>query len=110
MELIKITQEMYEISQRLNKATNEIYKLAKKRAVTEREYRLELAKEIVRLRAEGLPATLVSDLARGNVADLKFERDLAEGQYRAAVEALEALKSQLSALQTVSKYQTEVGA
>jgi|SRR5690606_17611183 len=110
MELIKITQEMYEISQRLNKATNEIYKLAKKRAVTEREYRLELAKEIVRLRAEGLPATLVSDLARGNVADLKFERDLAEGQYKAAVEALEALKSQLSALQTVSKYQTEVGA
>lgn len=110
MELIQITQEMHEISKRLSKATNEIYKLAKKRAVTERVYRMELAKEITTLRSEGIPTTLVPDLARGHVAYFKFERDLAEGQYRAAVEALEALKSQLSALQTVSKYQTEVGA
>lgn len=110
MELITLTNEIYQVSQRLSAATNEIYKLANKRAVTERTYRLNLAKEITKLRAEGLPATLINDLARGNIAEIKFQRDLAEGQYRSAVEALEALKSQLSALQTISKYQSEVGA
>lgn len=109
MELHKITEEMYAVSKRLSNATNEIYKLASKRAMTERTYRMELSKEIVRLRAEGTPATIISDLARGNVAEMKFQRDLAEGQYRSSIEALEALKSQLSALQTVSKYQSEVG-
>jgi capsule polysaccharide export protein KpsE/RkpR len=110
MELIQITNEMYAVSQRLSNATNEIYKLANKRAMTERTYRMELAKEITKLRADGMPATLISDLARGNVAELKYHRDLAEGQYRSSIEALEALKSQLSALQTVSKYHTEIGA
>lgn len=110
MEIIAVTQEIYDVAQRVNKATNEIYKLAKKRALTERTYRMQLSKEIMKLRAEGMPATLIPDLARGNVSDLKYERDLAEGQYKAAIEAVEALKSQLSALQTVSKYHTEVGA
>lgn len=110
MELIAITQEMYQVAQRLNKATGEIYKLATKRAMSEREYRMELSKEITRLRADGVQATLIPDLARGNTAELKFQRDLAEGQYKAAIEAVEALKSQLSALQTVSKYHSEVSA
>lgn len=110
MELQVLTAEMYSVSQRLSAATNEIYKLANKKATTERTYRMELAKEILELKAKGMPATLISDLARGKVAESKFQRDLADGQYRAAIEALEALKSQLSALQTVSRYQTDIGA
>lgn len=108
MELLQLNKEIYEISQRLQKAASEIYKLAKKRADAERAYRLQLAQEITRLRAEGTPTSIINDLARGNVADDKFQRDLAEGQYRAAIEALEALKSQLSALQTISKYQADI--
>lgn len=108
MELLQLNKEMYEVSQRLKNAAGEIYRLANRRAETERTYRLHLAQEITRLRAEGTPTSIINDLARGNVADDKFQRDLAEGQYRAAIEALEALKSQLSALQTISKYQADV--
>lgn len=108
MDMIQLNKEIYEVAQRLQKAAAEIYKLANKRAMTERTYRLNLSKEIVNLRAEGTPATIINDLARGNVSDDKFQRDLAEGQYRAAIEAMEALKSQLSALQTVAKYQSEI--
>lgn len=105
MELTNLTAEIYTVSLRVNKAANEVYKLACKRAESERKYRMELAKEMVKLRTEGVSVTLISDMARGNIADLKFDRDLAEGQYRAAIEALEALKSQLSALQSILKVQ-----
>jgi hypothetical protein len=108
MELISLTQEIYGVSQRLSTAAGEIYKLAKRRAETERTYRMELSKQIMTLRAEGIQAALISDLARGNAAQFKFDRDLAESQYRASIEALEALKAQLSALQTVAKYYQEV--
>lgn len=108
METVQLNTEIYEVAQRLQKAAAEIYKLANKRAVTERTYRMNLSQEILKLRAEGVPATLINDLARGNCADMKFQRDLAEGQYKAAIEAMEALKSQLSALQTIAKYQDAV--
>lgn len=107
---MKLTQEMYDISQRLSKSTSEIYKLAHNQAETERIYRMELSKEIFRLREDKLPATLIPDLARGNISDLKFDRDLAEAKYKAAIEALKALNSQLSGLQTVCKYQSDIGA
>jgi|SRR5690625_237584 len=99
---------MYECSQRLNRASRALYKLAEEKAEAERVYRMELSKEIFRLRAEGSSVTLIPDTARGNVSDLKFDRDLADGKYRSALESLDALKSQLSALQSILRYQEEV--
>jgi hypothetical protein len=110
MELIQVTNEIYNLSKRLEKSANEVYKLALDRADKEKTYRMELSKQITILKAEGLQAVLISDVARGNAADLKYERDLADGKYWSAIEALGALKGQLSALQTVSKYHAEVGA
>jgi|SRR5690625_3222176 len=108
MELTSITKEMYEISKRLDQASRTIHSMARLKAETERDYRLSLAQEITKLRADGMSVTLVSDTAKGNVADLKFERDLADGRYRAAIEALEALKSQLTALQSILRVQEEI--
>lgn len=108
MELTQLTAQIYEVAQRLQKSTGEIYKLAQTKAHTERDYRMELSKEILRLRAEGIPATLIGDMARGNVAELKFKRDIADGQYKSSIEALEALKSSLTAYQTICKYQEDI--
>ena len=67
----------------LNKAITIIRERGKNRAIAERDYRVELAKEILRLRAEGVPVTIISDLCRGNekIADLKLDRDIAETLY-----------------------------
>lgn len=110
MELLKLTEEIYTISQRLNAAASEVYKLGNKKALTERTYRIELMQAIMTLKAEKTAATLIPDLARGITAESKFQRDLAEVQYKSAIEALDALKSQLTALQTVTRYQTDIGA
>ena len=40
MELLALTNEIYAVSQRLSNAANEVYKLANKRALTERTYRM----------------------------------------------------------------------
>jgi hypothetical protein len=56
----------------------------------ERAYRMALAKEIVKLRVEGQPVTIVQDLARGakHVADLRYYRDVAKGVQEATSSAV----------------------
>ncbi|MGM0807550.1 MAG: hypothetical protein ACQET8_22855 [Bacillota bacterium] len=108
MELTKITRELYTASNRLSQAGNEIYRMAKEKADAERAYRLALSQEITKLKMEGLSVTLIADTARGNVADLKYQRDLAEGQFKASIEALKALQVQVNSLQSIAKYQSEV--
>lgn len=56
----------------------------------------------------GEKVTLIPDLARGMTADAKFQRDLADVRFTAGREALDAIKTQVSSLQTILKYQTEV--
>lgn len=108
MELTQITKEMYETTKRMEKASKQIFRLAINKADTERIYRTELSKEITRLRSEGVQATLIPDLARGKVAELKHDRDLALELHRSGLASLEMIKSQANVLQTISRYQSEV--
>jgi len=107
LELTSITKEIYDSANRLKKGSGEIFKLAKEKAEKERDYRRALALEIIKLKSGGMAATLISDVARGNTADLKFERDLAEAKYVAGRESLEAIQSQMTGLQSILKHQTE---
>ena len=58
-------------------------------ALAERLYRVELAKKILALKAEGMPATVCQDLARGDqhVSNLRYERDVKQGILDAAEQA-----------------------
>ena len=58
-------------------------------AARERAYRLALAQEIVKLKAEGVAWSSTSDLARGekHVADLRYHRDVADGVREAAAQS-----------------------
>ena len=108
MELTQITKEIYDATKRLEQAGRKVYKMAKEKAETERAYRLALSQEEMKLKLEKMNVTLIGDIARGNVSDLKYERDLAEGKYKASIEALEALKAQTNALQTIVRFQSEL--
>lgn len=108
LELTNITKEIYESTVRLKNGSKEIFKLAKAKAEKERDYRKALAIEIVKLKSEGKPSTLIPDIARGNTAELKFERDLAEAEYVAGRDSLEAIQSQMNGLQSILKVQSDV--
>lgn len=75
------------------------------------EYRVALAKELVKLRDEGTPVTLCSDLARGNreVARLKFEEISKEAIYRANLESINATKLRIKVIENqIEKEYTNV--
>lgn len=108
MELAIINKELHEASKRLDKGSKELFNLAKDYAKKEATYRRELAIEIDRLKQVGQSVTLIPDIARGKKADLKEERDLAEFKYTAARESLKAIQIQISALQSILRYQTDV--
>jgi len=55
-----------------------------------------------------MSVTLIGDVARGNVADLKFNRDLAEQTYKASRDMLQALSNELSAMQSILKVQSKI--
>lgn len=56
----------------------------------ERAYRKALAVRITELRAEGVPATVCLDLAKGSkqIADLRYRRDVCDGVKEAACSAV----------------------
>lgn len=108
MELANITQELYQGSKRLEEGSKEIFKLAEKMAATERDYRIALAKEKIQLRDEGMAIGLIEDVARGNLADLRYQRDIAKETYVAARDSMKAIQVQINALQSILKLQSEV--
>lgn len=102
VETIEMSQQIIQALPRLEKATNRIFELATNKAETERIYRVELGKEKMRLRfEEKLPISMIDDIARGNLAQLIYERDIARDLHKNAVEALGTYKTQVSAMQSV---------
>lgn len=55
-----------------------------------------------------MSVTLIADLARGNVSKLKFKRDLAEFKYKAGRDKVQALQSEVSALQSICRRQDDI--
>lgn len=92
--------EMQDKQQLLEKALKELGRRGRAKADSEQKYRIALAQEILIKRDKGFPATLISDLCRGekHIAKLKFERDVADTMYTAALEAINAYKLNIRVL------------
>lgn len=81
-------------------AQKECVDYGKEKAQTEHDYRIALAEKILSLRADGLPATITQDIAKGDraIANLRLKRDIAEAMYEASVSALQNYKLQTRVL------------
>ena len=92
--------EVWRRSEMLEVALKECKTRGTALAEAEREYRVKLAEKILLLREQGLPASIISDIARGDkvVAQLKFERDCSQVVYDNAKEAVLAFKKQIDVL------------
>lgn len=71
-------------------------------AQAEHDYRVARAKHTAKLRLDGVQATLIQDLCRGepSIAKLKFEWDVAIVSYSAAQEAINSYKLQIRVLES----------
>jgi hypothetical protein len=108
MELTDIAQEIRRVSKRLDDAPKAIFNSSREFAEAERDYRKALSMEIIKLRSDGLPAQLCNEVAKGNVSDFLYKRDLCEGLYRSSLESCKALQAELSGLQSIMRYQDNV--
>ena len=91
------TRHLTELTKSLNATVSRLAKDGQTLAAAEREYKITLAKECMKLRVEGVPVTLIDKVAYGleDVAEARFKRDIADSVYKANLEAVNALKLQL---------------
>lgn len=98
----------YDLMQELEEKKNELSACVKQmeingceKAEAERQYKMKLTKEVLRLREEKIPVTMISLIIYGveEVAELRFKRDIAETVYEANKEAINATKLQIRILE-----------
>ena len=94
-------QKLEELNILLTKALEEYKNRGKDYANCYKEYRVAIAKELLRLRDENVPVTIAYDIARGNedVAELKRKEIIAESLYKSCQEAINTYKLQIKIIQ-----------
>ena len=103
-EKIKILEESKSL---LDKVTTELKKRAYKKAETEREYRKALAIEEERLRTEKMPVTLIYDISRGRLSELRYQRDIASMKYDICKEYMRNIRINQESMRTLVSFDKE---
>ena len=103
MEITELEKELLKNNKWLTIKLSEQKDLIRKSAQAEHDYRVALASRVTILKAEGIPVTIMSDLARGDkaIAKLKLERDIAKGIADACRQAIIATQAAMSGLQSL---------
>ena len=93
--------DLMNLTRELDIQVNKLATTGKEYAEAYTKYRVKLAQELVKVRNEGTPVTLCSDLARGNVdvARLKFQEISKEAIYKANLESINATKLRIKVLE-----------
>ena len=93
--------ELMEKSRLLDNSIKMLRKTGSDYAKAYTDYRVALAKELVKLKEEGYAITLAGDIARGKpeIAHLKFEEISKEAIYKANMESINVLKLQIKIIQ-----------
>lgn len=104
-----ILLEIENLRKELNGSIQEYIKKGIDYATAYRDYRVELAKELLYQKELKTPATTAYDIARGkeNVANAKFKEISTETYYKAELEKINSIKLQLRMLET--QYKIEFG-
>ena len=92
--LIDEIQNIYDL---LDRSIKSLKRTSGAYAQAEKEYKILLRQECLKLRDEGMAIGMITITAYGipSVAEARFKRDIAEANYKANQEAIQAYKLQL---------------
>jgi hypothetical protein len=118
-ELFKISELISKKVKGLAKGREILKKRAEDKANKGAEYDKELALMMIKLKngekieldgqtIESPPATILEKIAKGVVWRAKLEAEKAEALYKAAVTNMNAINTEISALQTLLRYEEEI--
>lgn len=95
--------EIQELTRKLNSTIHLLAQYGKSFAEAERDYKVVLRQEALKLRAEKeMPVTLIQQTVYGvpEVAEKRFKRDVAEAMYQTAQESINSIKLQIRVLES----------
>lgn len=89
--------ELNEKRKVLNTNLSNSRKFGIKYAKAEKEYKIALQQETLRLKNEGYPATIIRELNRGSeeVSETRYKRDCAKVLYESSKEAINVFKLEI---------------
>ena len=84
----------------LDKAINDLATNGYDLAAKERDYKIAINKKALELRAEDMPVTLINQVIYGydDIAELRFNRDIAQVKYNSNLEFINAVKLEMKIL------------
>lgn len=94
---MELEQELAMKTKLLDKSVLELRQSGTEYAEAERNYKVLLRQECLKLRDEGMAIGMIDKTCYGipSVAEARFKRDVAEAVYRANMEAINSLKLQM---------------
>lgn len=93
--------ELEQKRQMLDKSIKELRKSGTNLAQSEKEYKILLRTECLKLRSEGMPIGMIDKTCYGipSVAEARFKRDVADTIYKANLEAINSIKLEIRIIQ-----------
>ena len=99
---MNLYNDIQDLTNRLNQAIKLLAKYGREFAEAERDYKISLRQEALKLRAEkNMPVTLIQQVVYGvpEVAEKRFKRDVAEAMYQTAQENINSIKLQIRVIE-----------
>lgn len=99
----QIMEQIEKTKNELSKLNDNLKNFGIQKEKTERIYRIELRKMLLKLRIEKIPTSIIQDVAKGDerISQLRLERGLAENNYITCKEALNNKRIELEALRSL---------
>lgn len=100
--MLDLYNELQSKTRQLDISIKQLRKTGTDYARAEKEYKILLRKECLKLRNEGMAIGLIDKVCYGieNVAEARFKRDVAEAVYKANLESINTIKLQLRLLES----------
>ena len=94
---MELYNELQAKTKQLDISIRQLRKNGTKYAEAEREYKILLRQECLKLRDEGMAIGMIDKTCYGipSVAEARFKRDVAEAVYKANLEAINSIKLQM---------------
>ena len=98
--MLDLINELNDLSAKLTVSGKQMQKYGLELAEAERDYKICLRQEALKLREQGTPVTLINQIIYGvpEVANLRFKRDIAETMYKVSIESINTLKLKIRIL------------
>jgi len=100
MENYDLINEMNDLCRKLSVSGAQAQKYGNELAEAQRNYKIRLREEALKLRSEGQAIGLINMTVYGipEVAELRFKRDVAETMYKVSMESINTLKLKIRIL------------